>query len=86
MRSDCGGGAKRCEQEKQRGDAYNELGDIHYAPQMCVTWLVFKIIELFRERLSDKVRATIPKGIVGDFEFKNLKEWHEQPWRYVCEC
>ena len=39
-------------------------------------------IQLFRERLSEKVHATIPKGIVGDFEFtvfqRNLKEWHEK--------
>ena len=36
------------------------------------------IIQLFRERLSEKVHATIPKGIVGGFEFsvlqKNLKD------------
>ena len=25
-------------------------------------------IQLFRERLSEKVHATIPKGVVGDFE------------------
>ena len=35
-------------------------------------------IQLFRERLSKKVHATIPKGIVGGFEFtvlqRNLKE------------
>ena len=35
-------------------------------------------IQLFRERLSEKVYATIPKGIVGGFEFsvfqRNLKE------------
>ena len=47
-------------------------------------------IQLFRERLSDKVQATIPKGIVGGFEFtvsqRNLKEWQERPWTYVCEC
>ena len=40
-------------------------------------------IQLFRERLSEKVHATIPKGIVGSFEFtllqRNLKEWHEMP-------
>ena len=34
--------------------------------------------------------ATIPKGIVGSFEFnvlqRNLREWHERPWIYVCEC
>ena len=47
-------------------------------------------IQLFRERLSDKVHATTPKGIVGGFEFtvfqRNLKEWQERPWTYVCEC
>ena len=47
-------------------------------------------IQLFRERLSEKVHATIPKGIVGGFEFtflhRNLKEWHLRPWAYVCEC
>ena len=36
------------------------------------------IIQLFRERLSEKVHATIPTGIVGGFEFsvfqRNLKE------------
>ena len=36
------------------------------------------VIQLFRERLSEKVHATIPKGIVGGFEFtvlqRNLKE------------
>ena len=47
-------------------------------------------ILLFRERLSEKVHATITKGIVGGFEFtvlqRNLKEWYERPWMYVCEC
>ena len=36
------------------------------------------------------MHATIPKGIVGGFEFtvhqRNLKEWPERPWTYVCEC
>ena len=44
-------------------------------------------IQLFREKLSVKVHATIPKGIVGGFEFtvlqRNLKEWHKSPWN-VC--
>ena len=31
------------------------------------------IIQLFRERLSEKVHATIPKGIVGGFEFTVLQ-------------
>ena len=42
-------------------------------------------VHLFRERLSEKVHATIPKGILGGFEFtvpqKNLKEWHEKAGR-----
>ena len=36
------------------------------------------LIQLFRERLSEKVHATVPKGIVGGFEFtviqRSLKE------------
>ena len=47
-------------------------------------------IQLFRERLSDKVHATTSKGIVGGFEFtvfqRNLKERQERQWTYVCEC
>ena len=41
---------------------------------------VAQVMQLFRERLSQKVHATIPKGIVGGFEWtvlqRNLKEWH----------
>ena len=37
-----------------------------------------------------KVNATIPKIIVGGFEFtlrqRNLKEWHARRWTYACEC
>ena len=37
----------------------------------------------------EKVHATILKGIVGGFVCpvlqRNLKEWHERPWTYVCE-
>ena len=44
----------------------------------------------FEKGCRKKVRATIPKGIVGGFEFtvvqRNLKEWHERPWEYVYEC
>ena len=54
------------------------------------TIAMYTSIQLFRERLSDKVHATTPKGIVGGFEFtvfqRNLKEWQERPWTYVCEC
>ena len=45
---------------------------------------VIGIILLFREGLSDKVHATILKGIVGGFVFtvyqRNLKEGYERPW------
>ena len=41
--------------------------------------------------MSEKVQATIPKGIVGGIAFTqvppgNLREWHERPWTCVCEC
>ena len=52
--------------------------------------LVSSGIQLFRERLSEKVHATIPESIVRSFEFtviqRNSKEWHERPWIYVCDC
>ena len=51
---------------------------------------LFYKLTAISERLSEKVHATILKGIVGGFEFtvlqRNLKEWHERPWTYVCEC
>ena len=51
---------------------------------------VYSPFQLFRERLSEKVHATILKGIVGGFKFtvlqRNLREWHERPWTYVCVC
>ena len=44
-------------------------------------------IQLFQERLSEKVQATIPKGTASGFEFtvlqRNLREWQERPWTYV---
>ena len=47
-------------------------------------------IQLFWERLSGKVHATILKGIVGDFKCtvfqRNLKESYGRPLIYVCEC
>ena len=55
--------------------------------QLTITWTFLRMstinlntarIQLFRERLSEKVHATFPKGIVGGFEFsvlqRNLKE------------
>ena len=47
-------------------------------------------IQLFRERLSTKVHATIPQSNVGGFEFtvpqRNFKEGQEKAWTNVCEC
>ena len=44
-------------------------------------------IQLFREGLSEKVHATIPKGIVGGFECSdlqgNVKNWYGRPRTYV---
>ena len=41
------------------------------------------------ERLSEKVNATIPKVIVGGFEYiflqRNLREWLDRQWTYLCE-
>ena len=51
---------------------------------------MYMCIKLFPERLSQTVCVTILKDIVGSFQFTalqgNLKEWHERPWTYVCEC
>ena len=45
---------------------------------------LFYKLTAISERLSEKVHATILKGIVGGFEFnvvqRNLKEWHKRPW------
>ena len=45
-------------------------------------------MQLFGEQLSEKVHATIPKGIVGGFQFtvlqRNLKEWHKRPRNVIC--
>ena len=45
-------------------------------------------IQLFRERLSEKVHGTIPKGIVGGLKCnvlqRNWKKWHGRPRTYVC--
>ena len=65
----------------------SELSAVQQVKKQVITrqcYLKFLIyIQLFRERLSEKVHATIPKGIVGGFEFtvvqRNLKEWHKRP-------
>ena len=53
-------------------------------------WDTLWQIQLFWERLSEKVHATILKGIVGDFKCtvfqRNLKESYGRPLIYVCEC
>ena len=47
-------------------------------------------IQLFQERLSEKVHVTVPKGIVGGFwvlcSLKKFEKWHWRPRTYVCEC
>ena len=52
--------------------------------------VTYPYIQLFREKFSEKVHAAIPKGIMGGSDITvlqwNLKEWHERPWTYVCEC
>ena len=59
-------------------------------PNLQVAIMRVQHIQLFRERLSEKVHTTSPNGIVGCFEFtvlqRNVKEWHERPWTYVWEC
>ena len=44
-------------------------------------------IQLFPERLSEKVHTTIL--IVGGFEFtvlqRNLKEWDKGQWTFACD-
>ena len=49
-----------------------------------------KTIQLFRKRLSEKVNATIPKGIVGDFEItvlhRNFERMAREAMDYVTEC
>ena len=45
------------------------------------------VYSCFEKRLSEKVHATIPKGIVGGFEFtvlqRKLEKWHERSWTHV---
>ena len=64
------------------------------SPYFCI----FKYARASNKRCGTRLKtesetgenATIPKGIVGSFEFnvlqRNLREWHERPWIYVCEC
>ena len=58
-----------------------------YLGQISRTNRAINCLQLFRGRLSEKVHATIPKGIMGGFEFTvlqiNFKKWHERPWTYV---
>ena len=72
----------KAELYSNRAIAYFCLGKDFYISR--VETVLFLLIQLFRARLSEKVHATIPKGIVGGFEFfvlqRNLKEWHERPW------
>ena len=52
--------------------------------------LSYRRLQLFRKRLSEKVHATIPKGIVGGFDITVLQRNFERMAReaidYVSEC
>ena len=68
----------------------------NYIPfhQKMKTWTQHPVainIQLFWEKLSGKVHATILKGIVGGFEFsfflkESWKNWYERLCKCVCEC
>ena len=45
---------------------------------------MYQHIQLFLESLSEKVHATIPKGIVGGFEFAVLQGRRAQEAMDVC--
>ena len=55
-----------------------------------IFWSGLLFTAISRKIVEKDVHATIPKGIAGGFEFtvfqRNLKEWQERPWTYVCEC
>ena len=65
------------------------IGVHHFLSAFCSYFHLLNL-QLFRERLSEKVHSTIAKGIVGGFECSalqiNLKKWHGRPRTYVCEC
>ena len=62
----------------------------HYSLTTHLLMHMLPCIQLFRERLSEKVPAIMRNVLWVAFEFtvlqRNLKEWHERPWTYVCEC
>ena len=51
--------------------------------------LSYRCLQLFRKRLSEKVHATIPKGIVGGFEItvllRNFERMAREAMDYVSE-
>ena len=70
-----------------------DLAKVHYCTVCRHSTSDF--IQLFRERLSDKVHVKTPKGIVDGFEFTGLQRhlkwpWTAAdrllPWMYVCQC
>ena len=81
MQASAGSAAYCCGRLKRRGG-----GSINV--HCCRVFKIYR--QLFREGLSEKVHPTIPKGIVGGFDLtvvqRNLKEWQERLWAYVCEC
>ena len=73
-----------CKEEKQIADLLDK-----FVTSAGVSRSDAFYIQLFRERLSEKVHATIQKCVVGGFEGtvlqRKLKGWYGRPRTYVCE-
>ena len=63
-------------------DLYQLPLDVFDGVPLSYLWV---FIQLFRERLSEKLHAKMPKGTVAVLQ-RNLKEWNERQWTYVCGC
>ena len=61
-----------------------------YKPRFEMVKLRSFVYSYFEKGCWEKVHATISKGILGGFGFsvlcRNLKQWQERPWTYVCQC
>ena len=72
-----------------RGMAYAKL-EANGLNKKLTLEIAYTCIHLFRKRLSEKVHATIPKGIVGGFEItvlhRNFERMAREAVDYVCEC
>ena len=62
-----------------------------FTASKCTRGLTCLIYSYFKKGCREKSTRRSRKLIVGGFVFTqvlrgNLKEWHEGPWTYVCEC